>query len=62
MHLLFHGILPVGALAGGMLAQSIGMRTTMFAGALGFLLSTLWLVFSPIRSLRELPKTDGHGW
>ena len=62
MHLLFHGILPVGALAGGMLAQSIGMRPTMFAGALGFLLSTLWLVFSPIRSLRELPKTDGHGW
>ena len=44
MHLLFHGILPAGALAGGILAESIGMRATLFAGALGFLLSSLWLV------------------
>lgn len=55
MHLLFRGVLPVGALAGGMIAEVIGMRITMFAGALGFLLSTLWLVFSPIRHLRDLP-------
>jgi hypothetical protein len=25
-------------------------------GAGGFMLSTLWLVFSPIRRLQELPK------
>jgi len=55
MHLLFRGLLPLGSLAGGILAQGIGMRLTMFAGSIGFLLSTLWLVFSPIRRLRQLP-------
>jgi predicted MFS family arabinose efflux permease len=44
MHLLFRGIMPAGALAGGILAESIGMRLTLLAGALGFLLSSLWLV------------------
>jgi MFS family permease len=56
MHLLFRGVLPVGALAGGMIAEAIGIRLTLFLGALGYLLSTLWLVFSPIRQLRELPE------
>ena len=56
MHLLFSGIMPLGALAGGAIAQAIGVRTTMLLGALGFLLSTLWLVFSPVRRLRELPN------
>ncbi len=54
MHLLFYGVIPVGALAGGKIAQSIGMRATMLAGAAGFLLSTLWLFTLPIRRLRTL--------
>ena len=57
MHLLFRGVLPVGALAGGLLAEAIGVRHAMLAGASGFLLSTLWLVFSPVRRLREIPST-----
>ena len=56
MHLLFRGLLLLGALAGGAIAQAIGMRATLLAGALGFLLSGVWLVCSPIRHLRELPK------
>lgn len=55
MHLLFRGVLPAGALAGGALAGAIGIRNTMFLGGLGFLLSTLFLVFSPVRGLREPP-------
>src|SRR5450759_3429013 len=54
-HLLFWGALPLGALAGGAIAQSIGIRQTMVIGALGSLLSALWLSFSPIRHLRKLP-------
>ena len=54
-HLMFRGVLPAGALLGGALAEVIGLRGAMFVGAGGFLLSTLWLVLSPIRSLRELP-------
>ncbi|HEY3837927.1 MAG TPA: MFS transporter [Bryobacteraceae bacterium] len=55
MHLLFHGILPLGALAGGAIAQAIGVRRALMIGAIGLLLSTMWLVFSPVRRLRELP-------
>jgi MFS family permease len=53
--LLFHGLIPVGGLAGGALAQIIGVRPALFVGCTGFLLSTAWLIFSPIRRLRELP-------
>jgi len=52
MHLMFRGVLPVGALLGGALAELIGLRPAMFVGAIGFLLSTLWLIFSPVRTLR----------
>jgi Na+/melibiose symporter-like transporter len=59
MLLLFWGVLPVGALAGGALAQAIGMRGALFIGALGVLLSSLWLAFSPVRRLRALPGAAG---
>jgi Na+/melibiose symporter-like transporter len=55
-HLMFRGLLPAGALAGGAVAEVVGVRGAMFVSAAGFLLSTLWLIFSPIRRLRELPK------
>jgi len=55
MHLLFHGVLPLGALAGGAIAQVMGVRQALLIGAIGVLLSTTWLVFSPVRRLRELP-------
>ena len=53
-HLLFHGGLTLGMLAGGALAQTIGIRQTMLIGAFGYLLSTLWLTLSPIRHVRKL--------
>ena len=59
MHLLFHGVLPLGALAGGAIAQAVGMRRALLIGAIGVLLSTMWLVFSPVRRLRELPHAVG---
>jgi len=55
MHLLFQGVLPLGALAGGAIAQAMGVRQALLIGAIGVLLSTMWLVFSPVRRLRELP-------
>jgi predicted MFS family arabinose efflux permease len=57
MNLLFTGLVPVGAFAGGAIASGIGVRATMLVGAAGYLLSTLWLVFSPIPALRELPES-----
>ena len=52
---LLQGVVPVGALAGGLLGQTIGMRPTLFISIAGELLATLWVVFSPIRTMRELP-------
>lgn len=53
MQMLFRGILPIGALTGGALAGWVGVRTTLVTCSIGVLLATLWLVFSPIRSLRR---------
>ena len=55
IQMLQKGMLPLGALLGGLLAQVIGTRETLGLGAVGILLSSLWLVFSPIRRLREHP-------
>jgi predicted MFS family arabinose efflux permease len=55
MHLMFRGVLPAGALVGGAVASVVGLRSTMAMGAVGFLLSGLFLVFSPIRRMRALP-------
>lgn len=59
MHLLFWGVLPLGALAAGALAEAVGMRGALFIGALGVLLSSFWLVISPVRRLRALPANAG---
>jgi Na+/melibiose symporter-like transporter len=55
MQLLFTGLIPVGAFAGGAIAGIIGVRATMMIGAGGYLVSSVWLVLSPIPQLRELP-------
>jgi predicted MFS family arabinose efflux permease len=55
MHLLFRGVLPLGSLAAGVFAGHFGVRPPLLVGAVGFLVSALWLVCSPLRRLRELP-------
>ncbi|ADI07124.1 major facilitator superfamily MFS_1 [Streptomyces bingchenggensis BCW-1] len=49
------GSMPVGALIGSVLGQSIGVRQAMWVGVLGELLAVLPVFFSPLRRLRELP-------
>jgi MFS family permease len=53
MH-IFRGLLPVGSLCAGALAGLAGVRPTLIVGATGLILSSLWLVFSPIRGIRDL--------
>ncbi len=53
MRLLTFGILPLGAIAGGALAAGIGTRGAMFLADGGMVLAILWLVASPVRSLRS---------
>jgi predicted MFS family arabinose efflux permease len=52
MQLLTRGILPFGALAGGLLAGMVTVRSTLFIGTTGVLLASIWLIASPIRRTR----------
>lgn len=52
---LVFGAQPVGALLGGALGVTIGVRATLVVGSVGILAGALWAIRSPVRSLRQLP-------
>jgi MFS family permease len=48
----------IGALASGVLGETIGLRPTIFIGVgIGFI-SLFWLLLSPVWKLREMPVAD----
>ncbi|WP_162930990.1 MFS transporter [Streptomyces sporangiiformans] len=49
------GTLPLGGLAGGALATALGVRTTLWIAVAGGCCAGLWLFFSPLRGLRDIP-------
>lgn len=49
---------PLGALLGGWLGDTIGIRSTLFVVVGGLLFAQPWLWFSPIRTLRTLPVEE----
>ena len=53
-----YGVRVVGALLGGLLGSTIGLRPTLWIGAAGALLGALMLLPTPIARLRELPEPD----
>jgi MFS family permease len=55
LQFLAGGMVPLGALLSGVVAGMIGMRATLLiASLLALLLSSAWLIFSPVRRLRML--------
>jgi len=54
--LVNYGVRPIGAVAGGLLAMAVGLRTTMWVTAIGALAGVLWLLPSPMPRLRDLPR------
>ena len=50
-----------GAALGGVLGTSLGLRPTLFLGALGLVGAALILWVSPIRTLRAFPASDASG-
>ena len=56
---LTYGAIPVGALIGGLLGETIGLRGTMLVGAVGVFLAPLWVALSPMRGTREAPTSRG---
>jgi hypothetical protein len=55
MRFVVWGVLPIGALIGGVLGANLGLRTTLWIGALGQAFAGLWLLASPMRRLRDFP-------
>jgi MFS family permease len=54
------GTLPLGGLLGGVLgsASVIGIRPTIWLGVIGSWAASFWVVFSPLRKMRDIPKDD----
>ena len=52
------GLVPIGALVGGVLGQTLGLRETLFLAAGGELAAVLWLLLTPVGSLRDLPESN----
>jgi MFS family permease len=52
------GVMPLGALTGGALAEVIGIRETLFVAAAGSLLAPLWVIFSPLFGMRDVPEAS----
>jgi MFS family permease len=55
MRFIVWGTIPIGALLGGGLGQVFGLWPTIVAMVLAELLAPLWVLFSPVRRLKEQP-------
>ncbi|MEU2552348.1 MFS transporter [Streptomyces sp. NPDC014684] len=49
------GTLPLGGLIGGALASALGVHTTLWIAVCGGCCAGLWLLFSPLRGMRDIP-------
>ena len=58
MRFIVWGVMPIGSLLGGALATWVGLRETMWIGAVIGSLAFLPVLFSPVRTLREMPEPD----
>jgi predicted MFS family arabinose efflux permease len=60
MNAVFHvamvGSVPLGALLGGLLGETIGLRPTLFIAVAGEISAVAWLLASPVRRLRDSPQ------
>jgi predicted MFS family arabinose efflux permease len=58
VHFLVGGLATVGALLAGVLGGIIGLQLTLLIAVIGMLLASFWIIFSPVASLREMPKAE----
>jgi hypothetical protein len=53
------GTLPVASLLGGTLGTVAGIRPALWVAAAGAWAAGLWVFFSPLRHLRDVPARAG---
>ncbi len=52
------GVIPFGGLVGGALGSTIGLRETIFVGAVGGVFAVIPILLSPIRSIGRMSELD----
>jgi MFS family permease len=55
------GTIPLGNVVGGVLAEWLGLRETIFVGAIGVSLCFVFLTAKPLRTIKTLPETQDAG-
>ncbi len=55
MRFIVWGTMPIGIIIGGILGSTIGLHATIWVGAIGGCFAFVPVLFSPVRSLREIP-------
>ncbi len=58
MNTLEVGLVPIGALIGGVMGEAIGLRPTLFIGAAGEMLGIIWLLFTPVWNLHDVRSSS----
>jgi hypothetical protein len=56
MRWIVWGTIPLGTLTGGAIATAYSLRTALWVGAIGGLLTFLPVLLSSVRSIREMPE------
>ena len=56
MRWIVWGTIPLGTLAGGAIAQATSLHTALWVGAVLGTPTFLWVLLSPLRSVREMPE------
>jgi MFS family permease len=56
MRFVVWGTIPLGAVTGGVIASRIGLKSTLIVGGIGSCLAFLPVLFSPVRSVRDMPE------
>ncbi|SFQ33524.1 Predicted arabinose efflux permease, MFS family [Amycolatopsis arida] len=54
------GTLPLGALAGGLLGEWIGVPATVWVAAAASTVAVAWVLCSPLRTMRDVPTTPAR--
>lgn len=49
------GVMPIGGLLGGAIAENFGVNAALWVGAIGSIFSSAFVVFSPLTGMRKLP-------
>ena len=50
------GVMPIGAFIGGFIGLHFGVVAALITGAVGNLFAALWIFFSPLRTMKNMPS------